>query len=381
MTNPFGIYVHIPFCVHKCSYCDFYSFTQYQKEDFEKFVLTLKNEIQSSADWLKKNDRLPPPAKSIFFGGGTPSLLATEHLNQILSELKNSFIWDPQIEITIEANPETVTAEKAQQWFYETPINRVSLGAQSFNSRYLSSLERMGSAQTIEQAAKFLRAAGFTNFNLDLIMAIPGQTESEIKEDIQRAIDLGPTHLSNYQLSLKPGHSLFSQLPDGDRAADLYEVARLFISSSGFQQYEISNYSRAGKECAHNLLYWDGGDFLGVGPSASSRFFWNGVFCHRKQVAIFSKYLEQSLFEEIPWQNSNLEQTQLEALFLEIRKNSGIERNTFLSRYGFDFYQSKKLEVLEQQGLLEIKETTLILTDKGRLLTDSIVCELLEQKT
>lgn len=381
MTNAFGIYVHIPFCVHKCSYCDFYSFTQYGEQDFEKYVNALKEEIQRTIDWFGLNDRVLPPAKSVFLGGGTPSLLSLKYLKKIFKEIEDHFILDPDIEITIEANPETIHTDKVRQWLSDTPINRISLGAQSFNSRYLSSLERLGSAESIEQASEILLDAGCKNFNLDLIMAIPGQSESEIEDDIRRAIALGPSHLSNYQLSLKPGHPLFTKLPDGDRAADLYEVARGAIERGGFEQYEISNFARKGFECFHNLLYWSGGDFLGLGPSAASRFFWDGVFHHRKQVAIFSKYLEQKSFEESPWQVSSKRQTQMEALFLEIRKNSGIHQEKFLSRYDFDFKNCKKLELLRNEGLLELTDTALILTDKGRLLADSIVCQLIDQRT
>lgn len=379
MTNAFGIYVHIPFCIHKCSYCDFYSFTQFGDSDFDRYVDTFREESQRASDWFQVNNRSLPPAKSIFLGGGTPSLLPLKHLKEIFKELKNRFAWDSLIEITIEANPETINSEKVHQWLNETPINRVSLGAQSFNSKYLMSLERLGSASSIQQAASILRANGLNNFNLDLIMAIPGQSEKEIEDDIQKAASLGPSHLSNYQLSLKPGHPLFKNLPDGDQAAELYEVARQVIQEVGFDQYEISNFSRKGYECVHNLLYWSGGDFLGLGPSASSRFFWDGVFCHRKQVAVFSQYLEQRSFDQVPWQVSTREQTQLEALFLEIRKNVGIQRERFLSRYGVDFENCKNLGLLQREGFLELTETALTLTNKGRLLADSVVTQLTEQ--
>lgn len=370
--------MHIPFCVHKCSYCDFYSFTKYTPSEIEQFIEQLKSEAKQARTWLDQNGKTLPAAKSIFFGGGTPSLLSCQQLQELFLVLEQEFEWDSRIEITLEANPETVTAEKAYQWFRQTPINRISLGAQSFNSKYLAALERMGSANTIENSVQLLRKAGCKNLNLDLIMAIPGQTPEEVQSDIHRALSLHPNHLSNYQLSLKPGHTLFKSLPSSDLGADLYESARKSILENGFSQYEISNFSQTGFECAHNLLYWSGGDFLGLGPSAASRFFWEGVFVHKKQIAEFSKYLSQVSITNEAWQVSTVEQTQLEALFLEIRKNSGIDMNWFEARYGLSLSSSKSLSKFKETGLVEIKEATLVLTDKGRLLADSIVTKLMD---
>jgi len=377
LTNRFGIYVHIPFCVHKCSYCDFYSFTKYSESDFSPFIEALSKEIRSGAEWLRLHHPGVQPAKSIFFGGGTPSLLPATELAKIFEVLKGEFSWDSEIEITIEANPETVSRSLLEKWKRHTPINRVSMGAQSFQSRHLKTLERLGSSERIKESADILKEFGFSNFNLDLIVGIPGQTLSEIVQDIKEACSTGAVHLSNYNLTLKPGHTLFQELPDGDISADLYECARKSLEDAGYRQYEISNYAMPGFECAHNLLYWSGGDFFGVGPSASSRFFWEGVFHHRKQVSDHVSYLKQDEFVQVSFQLTTLKQTQLEALFLELRRNSGIEISKFLDKYGVDLTKSPKLELLIKEGLLELKEPTLRLTSKGRLLADSVVCELL----
>lgn len=376
LTNRFGIYVHVPFCVHKCSYCDFYSFTKYTASDFRPYVQALTEEVRRAARWLKASRPLPNPVTSIFFGGGTPSLLPTSDIKNILSTLQSEFEWNPQVEITIEANPETIDEKKVEEWKHLTPVNRISMGAQSFQPKYLEALERLGSPQKIREAAETLKKAGFTNFNLDLIVGIPQQTPAEIQEDIEWAVSLGPKHVSNYNLTLKPGHPLFGKLPNDDHSADLYETARLSLEQKGLRQYEISNYSVPGFECSHNLLYWSGGDYLGLGPSAASRFFWEGVFHHRKQVTDHQLYLKQENFEGIPFESLNLKQTQLEALFLELRQNKGIHLTEFLKKYGLDLLKSPKLELFQKEGFLEIEEPTLRLTDKGRLLTDSIVCEL-----
>jgi len=377
LTNRFGIYVHIPFCVHKCSYCDFYSFTKYHPSDFSPFIQNLIQEIQSAAAWLRAHRPLKEPVSSIFIGGGTPSLLPTQCLQALFEALAFEFSWAPDIEITLEANPETVTEQLANEWRAQTPINRISMGAQSFQSKFLKVLERLGSADKIREASSILKRAGFTNFNLDLIVGIPEQTPEEVKKDIEWAAELGPTHISNYNLTLKPGHSLFKALPSDDFSADLYETAQETLRAQGYLQYEISNYAKPGFTCAHNLLYWTGGDFLGVGPSAASRFFWDGLFHHRKQLADYSRYMQLGAFDAVPWTATSKEQTQLEALFLELRSNEGIDIDQFNLKYGFNLGENTKLPKFEKLGLLEMKKPTLRLTDKGRLLADSLVCELI----
>ena len=377
MTNQFGIYLHVPFCVHKCSYCDFYSFTKYSSGDFAPFVDSLVREARSAAKWLKTQNRLQQPVTSIFIGGGTPSLLPARYLKTLFEVLAQEYPWAPSIEITLEANPETITESLVEEWKAQTPINRISMGAQSFQPEYLKALERLGSAEKITEAAGILKKAGFLNFNLDLIIGIPEQTPEQIKMDIEWAVGLGPTHISNYNLTLKPGHVLFKKLPNDDDSADLYETARLELKAREYEQYEISNYARPGFECSHNLLYWTGGDFLGLGPSAASRFFWDGVFQHRKQLADYAQYLKQEKFESVAWNINSQEQTQLEALFLELRRNSGIDIDRFFKKYGLDLTKSSKLPFLEKAGFLEMQKPTLRLTDKGRLVADTLVCELI----
>ena len=314
---------------------------------------------------------------SIFLGGGTPSLLPSKDLQSLFKVLSEEFDWSKKIEITLEANPETVTSPTVTDWVLETPINRISMGAQSFQKHFLNLLERRGSAEKILEAAELLKGAGFSNFNLDLIVGIPGQTSDQIQEDIEKAAALNPTHISNYNLSLKPGHPLFSKLPEDDLSADLYETARTALEQNGFRQYEVSNYAKPGFCCAHNLLYWSGGDFLGVGPSASSRFFWDGVFHHRKQLSEMSQYQKLEDFSQVPFTSTELKQTQMEGLFLEIRKNEGINLTEFQRKYGVSLRLNPKLEILINTGFLRYQEPTLSLTDKGRLLADSLVCELI----
>lgn len=374
----FGLYVHIPFCVHRCSYCDFYSSTKFDAVAFDQLTDRLCWEAGAAAKWLEHRGKRTP-VTSIFFGGGTPSLLPVSHLSRIFQRLLEDFQVEPSAEITLEANPETVNEEFAASLFSSTPVNRVSLGAQSFKAEHLSKLERLGSSASIRNAVRVLRGAGLRNYSLDLIFGIPGQSAQDLLQDIDEAVALEPMHLSFYSLTLKPGHRLYCGLPDDDQAADLYEQGRARLSEHGYDAYEISNFSRAGFESRHNLLYWSGGDFLGLGPSASTRFFWDGSFHHRKQVANWEQYLKVDRFPNPAFESTTAFQTVLEASFLELRKREGIALEAFSRRYRYDLTRAKQFSFLSAQGLVEKQDGSLRLTSKGWLLAEGIAERLVDQ--
>ncbi len=378
MTNPFGIYVHIPFCVHKCSYCDFYSFTKYTQNDFAFLTRVIVDELESSARWLKDSQNYQNKVTSIFFGGGTPSLLPVPLLSEIFASIEKNFVLSKSCEITTEANPETVNPEWLSLIKKHTPINRISLGAQSFNQEYLNKLERLCGPEKVIEAVGLIKKHGFENFNLDLIFAIPGQTEKQVEEDLKKVSELEPKHISSYTLSLKPGHVLFDKLPEEDLAADLYEFAVKSLADKGYKQYEISNYSNPGSECAHNLLYWTGGDFLGVGPSASGRFFFDGVFQHKKNSADLNLYMQNFKTNITNYEVNTAKQTILEASFLELRCNAGVNIENFLNRYGWDFRKSTQYDLMLKNEMIREKDGILYLTDKGRLLADTITSRLVD---
>lgn len=373
----FGVYVHIPYCVHKCSYCDFYSFTDFKTQDFESILKAYKIEIETGARWIFENLGEPPRLDSIFFGGGTPSLLPGRHIRQILQWIEKKFRVDENTEITLEANPETVSAEFCKELLL-TKVNRVSLGAQSFKKENLTALERLGKRESIHDAVRLLWESGYRNLSLDLIFGIPGQTPRLFEEDLVEAASLPINHLSAYQLTLKPPHVLYRDLPKDEASLEFYAVVETKTAALGFQQYEISNYSKPGWECRHNLLYWNGGDYLGVGPSASSRFFSDGSFLHRKQLADVKRYLANPEFPFIPLEKSNASQTVLEASFLELRKNIGVELEGFKARYSYDLRNGKKYGLFKREGLIIEKEGDLLLTQNGRLLADSITSQLID---
>lgn len=375
LTNAFGIYVHSPFCVHKCSYCDFYSFTKYGEPDFTTLLGAWEKELRTSARWFLEHDGAMPVVETIFFGGGTPSLLSSETLHHCVAIIAELFPLHSQAEITLEANPETVTLEKARAW-RQSGFNRVSLGAQSFQAKHLASLERLGSAESIRTAAGLVREAGFDDFNLDFIFAIPGQTAEELESDLEQAATLGPTHLSFYNLTLTQGHRLYKELPPDDWAADLYDRGKAVLEKNDYARYEISNFAKPGRECRHNLLYWSGGDYLGIGPSAASRLFRGGRFLHRKQVADFPIYTRAA--KGMEFDVTSEEQTVLEASFLELRKRTGVSVRGFRERYGYDLSTARKYQQYLDDGFLSRHEDTLALTEKGFLLADGITRDLVD---
>lgn len=367
--------MHIPFCIHKCSYCDFYSFTKFSTTDFEQYTQQLCREIEQITEHVKKETTLTS-LTSIFFGGGTPSLLPTLYLEKIFSELQKKFSWLEDIEITLEANPETVTDELLTS-YKNLPINRISLGAQSFSKKRLDNLERLATVESIKKAAERLHKNGFENFNLDLIFGIADQTLEEILNDLQEVKELNPKHISFYNLTLKPGHKLYSMLPSSDDSAHFYEKGIQALEESGYLQYEISNFSKPDFESKHNLLYWDGDDFLGFGVSAASRFFWQNVFSHKKNLSDYKKYLETENFIPV-FEKLTPFQTALEASFLELRKNKGISLEDFHKKYQYDLQKAKKYNLFLKESLLIERSGQLSLTPRGRLLADGVTNELVD---
>jgi oxygen-independent coproporphyrinogen-3 oxidase len=376
MPRGFGIYIHLPFCTHRCSYCDFYSLARKDEAaPYAAVVDGLVAEIAGLRHELQVKNIQLPLAETIFLGGGTPSLFPAPLLEQVFAAVKAAFPWAGDAEITMEANPETVTTEYLESIQKHTPVNRISMGAQSFDSRHLKTLERLCTPDDVKRAAGLVRKAGFRNFNLDLIFAIPGQTLEEVVCDVETAASLLPTHISFYQLTLTRGHKLFSSLPDETFQVEGYERGVAALEKAGYEFYEISNFAKPGKECRHNELYWTGGDFLGVGPSASSRLFVDGAFMHRKQVSDLAKYLKDPVSTH-DWEKNTAQQSFLEATFLEMRTRSGVDLDDFSSRYGFDLRRSRKLPVFKEQGWVVEENGFLRLTKQGRLLADGICRDL-----
>ena len=265
---PLSLYVHLPWCVRKCPYCDFNSYAVRETLPEAAYVAALERDLESQASEVRGR-----PIVSIFFGGGTPSLFAPEAIGRVLEAARRHLIVAADAEVTLEANPGTI--ERGRFAGYRAAgVNRVSLGAQSFDASQLERLGRIHSPQETVRAAEELHAAGLANFNLDLMYALPGQDVTGAVSDVDAALALQPAHLSHYQLTLEPGTQFAAMppvLPADDVAAEILTACQERIARAGFEQYETSGYASPGKECRHNLNYWSFGDYLGVGAGAHGK--------------------------------------------------------------------------------------------------------------
>ncbi len=266
---PLSLYVHFPWCVRKCPYCDFNSHALHGELPEETYVQALLQDLSLQVPYIQGRE-----LRSIFFGGGTPSLFSPSALARLLEGCARVLPLAPDVEITLEANPGT-TERGRFAGYRAAGINRVSLGAQSFSDAQLHVLGRIHAAADTRRAVAELRSAGLTNFNLDLMYGLPQQTPAEACADIDAALALGPTHVSHYQLTLEPG-TLFGArpppgLPDADACADMLHICQERLAAAGLQRYEVSAYAQPDVRCQHNLNYWEFGDYLGIGAGAHGK--------------------------------------------------------------------------------------------------------------
>jgi putative oxygen-independent coproporphyrinogen III oxidase len=267
-TPPLALYAHFPWCVQKCPYCDFNSHTLKEELPEQRYIETLKRDLDAQAAMVTGR-----ALSSIFMGGGTPSLFSPAAIGDLLEHARARLGFTAGIEITLEANPGTIERGRFAE-YRAAGVTRVSLGAQSFDERQLKTLGRIHSADETRRAAEELHAANLPNFNLDLMYALPGQTAADAESDLRAALALDPMHLSQYHLTIEPG-TLFAAAPPVQPVDDVVEdmLARTLhrLSEAGFLQYEVSAYSRPGARCAHNLNYWNFGDYLGIGAGAHGK--------------------------------------------------------------------------------------------------------------
>jgi oxygen-independent coproporphyrinogen-3 oxidase len=266
---PLSLYVHLPWCVRKCPYCDFNSHEGKGALPFAGYVDALIRDLDQDLPLVWGRS-----IHSVFFGGGTPSLFPPEQIDRFLQAASSRLRFAPNLEITLETNPGTAEHGRFDQ--YRTAgVNRISFGIQSFDDGCLKRLGRIHDSAEAERAVKLAQDAGFDNFNLDLMYALPGQDLAMAEYDLQRAFALQPTHISHYQLTLEPNTMFFARppqgLPDDDSAWDMQEHCQALLAEAGYAQYEVSAYARPGRQCAHNLNYWRFGDYLGIGAGAHGK--------------------------------------------------------------------------------------------------------------
>jgi oxygen-independent coproporphyrinogen-3 oxidase len=376
-----GIYIHIPFCRSRCSYCDFAT-GMYESAAADTYVRALCREI---SEW--REIERPLPVDTIYFGGGTPSLLAPAQTEAMLQTVRSRFEIVDNPEITIEINPASVnelSGEKLRA-FRRLGINRASFGAQTFDDRELKQLGRTHTAADIPSTFHQLRAAGFENINFDLIAGLPAQTLDTWKRNLDEALELRPEHLSLYLLDVHEGTPLADQIqggmrpvPDEDLAAQMYATMIETVRAAGYEHYEISNFCRPGFASRHNTKYWTGAPYYGFGNSAHSydgaRRRWANERDASKYVFLIGNH-ESAVVERTFLHRDDLRS---ESIFLGLRLLSGIDLEIYRARFGRDLgaeYHAE-LERLRAAGLIEIDEERLRLTSRGALLSNEVFAAL-----
>lgn len=272
--SPIALYVHFPWCVAKCPYCDFSSFALRGELPVAGYLAALRRDLLGQLEWLERRGASSRTVTSIFMGGGTPSLFPPQAIGEWLAWLRSRCTLADDVEITLEANPGTIERGRFAD-YRDAGVNRVSLGAQSFGTAQLASLGRIHGADDTRRAAEELHAAGLENFNIDLMYALPGQTVEMARADVAAALELEPAHVSHYQLTLEPGTPFARQppadLPGDDAAERMLDACLELLEARGYARYEVSAYGRDGARCRHNLTYWRFGDYLGVGAGAHGK--------------------------------------------------------------------------------------------------------------
>jgi putative oxygen-independent coproporphyrinogen III oxidase len=371
-----GLYVHIPFCSAICNYCNF-NRGLFDAELKEQYVTALVREIASQADGA--------PADTIYFGGGTPSLLEPLEVEAIVGACRRAFTLSVDAEITLEANPETVTPERLAG-FRAAGVNRLSFGVQSFRDEELQRLTRLHSATRAAEAYGMARRAGFGNISLDLMMWLPQQTIPQWLESVDALIGLTPDHASLYILELYPNAPLrdamargkWSLAPDDD-AADMYLEAMARLEAAGYQQYEISNVAKPGRQSRHNLKYWTDGEWLGFGCGAHSTrrgVRWKNLSSTAEYIAAVASGGQLVVERRVLSAREALE----EALFMGLRLARGIDVNTVKARFGIDVWDiyRRQLEQFREAGVLIYDGRLLRLSRAGMLLANEIMARFLD---
>ena len=360
-----SLYIHIPFCVKKCSYCDFFS-VPYDASSAHAYTDALCKELYLKS---KSAHRL----KTVYIGGGTPSLLPDKCFSQIFSCLGDNFQISHDAEISVEANPGTLNESKVNL-LLSLGVNRMSLGVQSFNDDELNVLGRIHTADDALRSLGLIRNAGLQNYSLDLIYGIPGQSMDSWCESIVKAVDCSPMHISTYELTLEKGTPLYNvmKMPEEELVLAMYTYTIDYLASHGYKHYEISNFALHGFQCFHNLNYWDRGGYIGAGAGAHS--FVNGIRSHNvKDIHDYSERLNNGLIPETEVLKISPAEALKEFLFLGLRKRTGISicKTTL---FGVDIISACK-EMLEA-GYFEVKDDSLRLTRNGIVLSNSVIVRL-----
>jgi oxygen-independent coproporphyrinogen-3 oxidase len=373
--SPFGIYVHVPFCATRCGYCDFNTYTAAELGGAspEGWLAALRLELELAAERLG----IPPEVQTVFVGGGTPSLLGGDGLASVLDAVRDYFTLAADAEVTTEANPES-TSPRLFADLRAAGFSRISLGMQSVAAHVLAALDRVHSPGRPVAAAKEALAAGFDHVSIDLIYGTPGESDDDLRGSVDAAIEAGVDHVSAYALVVENGTALARRVrrgeivaPDDDVLAQRYELVDAMLRDAGLDWYEVSNWSRPGAECRHNLGYWAGGEWWGAGPGAhgfvGATRWWNA-----KHPAAYAQSLADGHLPVGDFEVLDAAERHTEDVMLRLRLRTGLP----MSMLGEA--ERGRAEVAVKDGLVELNVDQLVLTDRGRLLADAVLRELLD---
>lgn len=386
-----SLYLHIPFCHAKCHYCDFNSYAGMLGLR-ERYVDALEAEIELAGRSARLADGHPRRCRTIFLGGGTPSLLTTAQVERLLAATRAAFTLDDDAEITLEANPGAIERGRFDE-LRAAGVNRLSMGAQSFDAGLLRWMGRIHSAEEIAEAVQAARAGGFANINLDFIYALPGQTREQWHATLERALELAPDHLSLYSLIVEEGTPLHRWVAEGrvrpaddDLAADMYEDAARRLARAGYAQYEISNWARPGHRCLHNLTYWRNLPYIGLGAGAHG-WFAGRRYSEARPIRAYCEQVERAVAEDGPLSARALPAGAVvedepvaramelaETAMLGLRLVDGLSLDDWVARFGepFEHTFGARLADVWQAGLLEQAGGRIRLTERGRLLGNEV---------
>ena len=377
--KPLGLYIHIPFCRSKCEYCDFYSLGGgLNNESMELYLQAVLAHIKETAQRV-----VGYAVDTVYFGSGTPSFFGAQGLIRILAEIDRRFQLERDAEITLEANPDSLTAQSLEK-LRRAGFNRISIGVQSDDDAMLKSLGRPHTYKQAQLAVSQARRAGFQNVSVDLMFGLPNQSREQWMATLRNVMDLKVDHISCYGLKVEPNTRLWeykdcANLPDDDAQADMYFYAVETLEDMGFQQYEISNFAKPGYECRHNLKYWTGEPYLGFGPAASSDFAGKRFTAAANLDQYITGVMEQGVIlsecDSIP-----MRERAGEYLMLRLRTALGIEENEYMQTYLLPFEPLEQLLAMYEKRDLARKEETgrWRLTPKGFMVSNSIILQLLE---
>ncbi|MCF6189193.1 MAG: radical SAM family heme chaperone HemW [Cocleimonas sp.] len=363
---PLSLYIHIPWCVKKCPYCDFNSHEARQEVPEEQYIKALLTDLESELPHIWGR-----PLESIFIGGGTPSLFSADGIDKLLCGLRERLPLRPRMEITMEANPGTFEQERFSA-YRQAGINRLSIGVQSFNDKHLKALGRIHGSDEAQKAAEIAKNAGFSNFNLDLMFGLPEQSIEQALADLQQAIDCQPSHISWYQLTIEENtlfHHTPPVLPQDDLLWEMQQQGQALLAQAGYTQYEVSAYAQKNKRCQHNINYWQFGDYLGIGAGAHGKLSMpDGTVSRHTKYRHPEKYMQTALQGAPRSSEKLLSESDLcfEYILNIIRLKQSFTKDDFEARTQLSFTSiDPKINKAIESGLINVTEGSYATTEKG----------------